>query len=95
MPYDPAQDPHATAPDALLANGSEGRVLTPSDTVDIAAYPRAVVVLQAGNLAYLPSRNADGQVLSFVNLPAGWVSPHRVRRVMATGTTATVATVEG
>lgn len=96
MPYDPAQDPHATAAaDPLLANGSEGRVLTPSNTVDITGYPRAVVTLTAGNLAYVPSKNADGDVLSFVDLPAGWVSPHRVRRVMATGTTATVATIEG
>ncbi len=96
MPYDPAKDPHATAAsDPLLANGSAGRLVTPSDTADIEPYPRCIVTLTGGDLAYVPSRNADAAVLSFVDLPAGWVSPHRVRRVMSTGTTATVATVEG
>ncbi|MBZ9794322.1 hypothetical protein [Mesorhizobium sp. ES1-4] len=96
MPYDAAKDPYATVhPDTLLANGAKAVVVDPSDTVDLAAYARAIVLLTDGDVSYLPPNNADGDTVDFTGLPAGWVSPHRVRRVMATGTTATVATVEG
>ncbi len=94
MPYDATKDPHADAREPLLANGASGSAVTPSDGADLARYPRAIVLLTAGNVSYIPAKNADGSALSFVDLPAGWVSPHRVRRVRATGTTATVATIE-
>ena len=96
MPYDPLKDPYAAIPDnAVLTNGSKGRVVETSNTVDLDPYVKAIVLLTAGDVSYLPAENEDGAPLAFEGLPAGWVSPHRVRRVLATGTTATVATLEG
>lgn len=94
MPYDESKDPHALTGAAVLANGANGVGVTLSDGTDLASYAKAIVLLTAGNVSYLPVKSADDAPLSFVDLPAGWVSPHRVRRVRATGTTATVATVE-
>lgn len=96
MPYDASKDPHASTSGKVssITNGSKATVVTPSNDTDLASYAKAVVTLTAGNLAYLPAENADGVTLAFVDLPAGWVSPHRVRRVLTTGTTATVATVD-
>lgn len=95
MAYNESNDPHRNASDPMLANGSRGRVIVPSDTQDFEPYAKAIVLLTAGDVSYLPAKNADDAPLSFEGLPAGWVSPHRVRRVLDTGTDATVATVEG
>ncbi len=96
MPYDASKDPHASTSTRVssMTNGSRASIVTPSNDTDLASYAKAIVLLTAGNVAYLPAENADGVTLAFVDLPAGWVSPHRVRRVLVTGTTATVATVD-
>lgn len=61
--------------------------ITPSDTVDLPVRPRALVALTAGNLAL---RDALGVVITYP-VAAGQVVDFRAVRVMATGTTATVA----
>jgi len=95
MPYDESKDPFRTIGDAVLANGSKGAEVEPDDENDLTRYVKAVVLLSAGTLSYIPIDNADDAPISYTDdLPVGWVSPHRVRRVLETGTTATVATVE-
>jgi hypothetical protein len=94
MAYDASKDTRLKNTKTLLSNGSKGTLVSPSNSVDLTAYAKAIVLLTAGNVAYIPVLNADDAPMSFVDLPAGWVSPHQVRRVNLTGTTATVATVE-
>ncbi|KQS84130.1 hypothetical protein [Rhizobium sp. Leaf386] len=75
--------------------GTLGRVITPNNSTDVADAPvKAVICLTSGNIAVIPTNNADGSPIAFVGVSAGFIPPFEVRRVMATGTTATVATVE-
>lgn len=75
--------------------GGVGRILTPSDSQDITApYPKTVVTLAAGNISVIPARQADDTPIPFVGVTAGYPVPYTVRRVLATGTTVPVATVE-
>lgn len=94
MPYNAANDPWGNAstdnPDIL---GSTGATVTPSDTVDLPSYAKALVVAATGNLVILPARNVDGTTITFTGCPVGMIVPYRVRRVLASGTTATVATI--
>jgi hypothetical protein len=63
--------------------------LTSSDTVDFASYPKTVTLLTAGTVVALPLKNAEGNFITFGTLLAGTTLPFRVRRINATGTTAT------
>lgn len=94
MPYDESRDPFKAIGDAVLANGSKGLLVETSDTEDLARYVKAISLETAGNVSYIPIDNADDQPRSYEDLPAGWTSPHRVRRVRTTGTTARICTVE-
>ena len=60
--------------------------LTPSDTVDLTNLTKALYVGGAGNLVAV---SISGEVVTFTAVPAGTVLPIRVKRVNATGTTAT------
>lgn len=66
--------------------------ITKSDTVDEVSYPKQVVLLTAGTVACIPLKNADTApgTVTFGALLAGAVLPFRVRRVNATGTSATL-----
>jgi hypothetical protein len=95
MPYDAAKDPLAGYdPKGPRSFGAKGRAVTPSNTVDLDPYAKAVVVTVAGDLTILPAKNADDATLTFEDCPVGFVPPFRVRRVLATGTTASVATID-
>lgn len=94
MPYDIDKDRVLSKPTTKETFGSVGRNVTPSDTVDLDPYVKAVVALATGNLVILPTQNADGDTITFVNVPAGFSPPYNVRRVLATGTTVAVATIE-
>jgi hypothetical protein len=59
--------------------------VTPSDTVDITERHSALVVGAAGTLAIVDPRN----LATIITVVAGQVLPVQVRRVNATGTTAT------
>jgi hypothetical protein len=102
MPYDAAKDPfrlrgQSFDPLNSIGRGSVG--ITPSDTVDLTTYGR-VVLQTAGDVRVLPAANADPanatavETRLYTGLPAGYVFPFLIRRVLATGTTATVATVD-
>lgn len=93
MPYNEQYDPYRGLPDEPETLGRIGAPVTPSDTVDLVPYAKALVVTAAGNLVILPMMNADGVTITFTGLPVGYVLPYQVRRVYATGTTASVATV--
>jgi hypothetical protein len=72
----------------------KGKAITPSDTVDLAKYASGVVCLTTGNLKLLPVENDDADTVTFTGCAVGFVPPFEVRRVFATGTTATVASVD-
>lgn len=91
MPYDIAKDPFK---DTLLNFGTKSKPVTPSDSVDFALYPKAIIVTAAGDLKVLPLANADTDTVTYSGVYAGFVPPVRVRRVLATGTTCSVATIE-
>ena len=95
MSYDASKDPWSNAPtDNPDILGGSGVAITPSDTVDLTVYAKAIVVTEAGNLVILPVKNADGTTITFTGVSVGFIPPYRVRRVFATGTTASVATVD-
>ncbi len=72
--------------------GRKGAAVTPHDANDIAGGPvKAVVALTDGNLSVVPAD--QDTAISFTAVSAGFIPPFIVRRVMATGTTCTVAAV--
>jgi hypothetical protein len=79
----------STTPDSL---GTIGAIVTPGDA-DLPGTVKGVVCLTAGNITVVPLSNDNTAALAFVDVPAGFVPPYRVRRV--TAATATVATIEG
>lgn len=91
MPYDASKDPFK---DTLLNYGTKSKAVTPSDSLDFTKYPKAIVVTAYGNLVVLPIGNDDADTVTFTAVNAGFSPPIRVRRVLATGTTASVATIE-
>lgn len=94
MSYDAAKDPYATNEVMPLGFSKKGRVVTPDDSTDIDPYPRAIQVVATGNLVYIPALNADDAPITVTSAPVGYSPPHQVRRVKATGTTATIVTVD-
>ncbi len=80
--------------DGLLNHGREAsgparraQAVTPDDAADLGVYAKALYLGGAGNLRVLPVGAADGEAVTFHNHPVGW-APVQVRRVLATGTTA-------
>lgn len=95
MPYDASKDIRQYPGPSSTSFGRKSRAVTPSDSTDLDPYAKAVVVLSVGDLVILPVDNADGSTVTFEDVPIGFIPPFQVRRVYATGTTATVATVDG
>ncbi len=87
MPYDKTKDPSFGETGATVPAKS-AYVVTPHDANDLPRYPKALRVGGAGNLKFLPSRNADADPIT-IPVSAGEVVPVQARRVFATGTTAT------
>lgn len=81
-------------PPTPLSFGRRGRLVTPSNTTDLPVLAKTVVVVGAGNVAVLPINNPDNEPIVFTGCEMGFVVPYQVRRVLATGTTATVYTAE-
>lgn len=88
--YDSTKDPK---PNNAFVFGRKSRAVTPHNTTDLDPYAK-IVVLTAGTLVVLPIQNAEGVTVTFGELPVGYVVPFDVRRVLATGTTAGVATID-
>lgn len=99
MPYDATKDPATGNPYSAgrrkSARHPAGKLVVGSDTVDMTTYAAGLVVITAGNIKYIPSKNADADTITITAAPVGLVIPHQVRRVFATGTTGAVATLEG
>jgi hypothetical protein len=85
--YDQTKDPYFQGGEATPCRTFVA--LTASDTVDFASYPKQVQLLTAGTVSVLPLKNADGTFAVYASLSAGFVFPYRIRRINATGTTAT------
>jgi hypothetical protein len=60
--------------------------ITPSDTVPLEFFSRAIYVGGAGNISVVM---LDDSTIPFAGLVAGSILPIRVKRVNSTGTTAT------
>lgn len=61
--------------------------VTPSDTDVVEGNPRALYIGGEGNVTITAHLTADP--VTFVGVPAGFILPVNVYKVMATGTTAT------
>jgi hypothetical protein len=85
--YNRANDPYVKGGELTVNRTSVA--LSASDTVDFPSYPKAVQLLTAGTVNALPLKNADASFVNFGSLLAGYILPFRVRRINATGTTAT------
>lgn len=68
----------------LESPGHSAAEVTPNDAADLEITSRALYVGQSGDLKVT---TAGGNVVTFAGVPAG-ILPMRVRRVHATGTTA-------
>lgn len=78
----------------LMSFGRAGAIITTSDGTDHATGPfKGVVTLAAGNISILPVDSAVA--IPFVGVPAGFIPPYVVRRVLSTGTSVAVASIEG
>jgi len=87
----PGGDAHAAAVNQIAATAPATRLaaVTPSDSnVDLTDIPRALFVGVAGNIA-LVGRDDTGNTGTVLAVTAGQLIPVMVRRVLATGTTAT------
>lgn len=78
--------------------GTRSRNVTPTDgsptthvTIDPVA--KTVVAGSTGTLIVLPANNADGDWVTFPDVPVGFLAPFRVRAIHG-DTTCTVYTVE-
>ena len=82
----PATDSSKTHVVGMESSVSHAFAVAPSDTGDLPQVTRALHVGGAGNLRAVM---ADGATVTFTALSASW-HPVRVRRMLATDTTATV-----
>ncbi|MFN0133423.1 MAG: hypothetical protein ACKVW3_12965 [Phycisphaerales bacterium] len=72
----------------LTSPGSDCVPVTPNDSTDLTLFARAILVGQAGTLRVTTLAGVVRN-LPATCIPAGSILPVRVRRVHATGTTAT------
>jgi hypothetical protein len=89
-------DTYAGWPTDRATAGNNSKAVTPSDTVDFVSYPNSILVVAAGSLVVLPLKAADdgAHLITFAHVEPAYIVPFRVRRVMSTGTSATVVTIE-
>jgi hypothetical protein len=69
----------------LDSPGERHTTVTPSDDDDLSPRPRALYVGTGGDLA---TRDKDGTVCVWKNVPSGALIPFRAMRVMGSGTLA-------
>ena len=91
--YDPKQDRQNKNPE-LSEPADFAKVVTANDAqTDINPYPRALYVGQTGDVKVMMKRvdktgDSDSNGVVFPNVQAGSILPIQIRRVIATGTTA-------
>lgn len=89
-----SDDPYADNSPTPESFGRFSRLVSPSDSADLPTISKSVVCVTSGNVSVVPVNNSDAAPVPFVGVAAGFIVPFQVRRVMATGTTATVWTIE-
>ncbi len=80
-------DKFASTAVGMTAPATRSVAVTPNDSTDLANISRALWVGGAGNVAVMLAD--DTVAVTFVGVAAGSLLPVRVKRVMATNTTAT------
>lgn len=78
-------DTYANIGSDILGPACNAVAVNPSDTADLAFASKALYVGGAGNVALV---TVGGDTVTYVGVPAGSYLSVRVRRVLATGTTA-------
>ncbi len=81
-------DMFATHSTALDSPAQKAFAITPDDNNDLALTTRALYTGKGGTLTCILAD--DGSEVLFSSVPAGQILPLRVRRVKATGTTASM-----
>ena len=74
--------------------GNDGRLVTPSDSVALAPIAKTVEVTSIAGGDTLSILTVGGTTIPYVGVYVGFTPKFRVKRVNATGTTATVYTVD-
>jgi hypothetical protein len=87
MPYDITKDAVYKRPEFAKNPARFANAVTPNDSTDLAEYATSLYIGTAGNLVVLPVGHNDGATITLANHPVGYC-PIQVRRVLATGTTA-------
>jgi hypothetical protein len=83
-------DKFATMSDQVSAPCRHWAVITPSDTVDLTAIPKAIYVGTGGDVKMIGIDAPTGAAgVTWKGVPAAGLLPTRPRRILATGTTAT------
>ena len=80
-----ASDEWLSTPKGLDSPADRAIAITPSDTADLAALPRALYIGTGGAVKITTK---GGDTVTLANVPAGTVLPVRAARVWSTGTTA-------
>jgi hypothetical protein len=78
-------DIYAHTTPGLTSPAIDGNMVVPSDSGDLAHVTRALYVGTGGQIA---AQLVSGSTITLSAVPAGTLLPLRVRRVMATGTSA-------
>lgn len=79
--------PTTLQPSRIEQGPGHAAAVTPHDDNDLAVPATRLYVGVSGHLTLLLA--GDTAVVLYKNVPVGWTRPMQVRRVMATGTTAT------
>ena len=79
-------DTYAAHASSLTAPARDGFAITPNDATDLPDVTRALYV---GGPGHLVLTLQAGATLTLSNVPSGSLLPLRVKRILATGTTAT------
>jgi hypothetical protein len=88
--YDPTKDRFGSFSDQSVAQCSRWAAVTPSDTTDLAEYPKAIYAGVGGDIVMIGMKaSAAAAGVTWKAVPQGVVQPVRPRRILATGTTAT------
>lgn len=81
-------------PDSLTGQGRRAVPVTPNDNADLPHGPcKALWVVEAGTVRLVDVGAADNSGVDWGDLPVGTMIRHQVRRVLSTGTGATLLAI--
>ena len=87
--YDATKDPYAQRSTEVSSQARGVDAVAPNDSTDLPRYAKALYIGVTGDVVVLPmNATDDSQTVTFKAHPVGYM-PVQVRRVLATGTTAT------